>query len=85
MIFLGRQINEQRNYSEKVAEAIDEEVRRIIETAHDRAREILSNHRDALERLARALIREETLEGEPLERVFRESNGTAPQLAAEPT
>jgi cell division protease FtsH len=79
LIFLGREIAEQKNYSEKIAEAIDEEIRALIDTAVARAHEILSNHRDALERLARALIKEETLEGEPLERIFREENQGEPQ------
>ena len=57
----------------------DEEIRALIDTAVARAHEILSNHRDALERLARALIKDETLEGESLDRVFREENQGEPQ------
>jgi cell division protease FtsH len=78
LIFLGREIAEQKNYSEKIAEAIDEEIRALIDTADARAREILTNHRDALERLARALIKEETLEGEALERVFQSEGQASP-------
>ncbi len=73
LIFLGREIAEQKNYSEKVAEAIDEEIRNLIQTAYDRARAILIEHRTVLDRLAERLIKEETLEGEELERVFREA------------
>jgi cell division protease FtsH len=73
LIFLGREIAEQKNYSEKIAEAIDEEIRNLIQTAYDRARAILIEHRTVLDRLAERLIKEETLEGEELERVFREA------------
>jgi len=70
LVFLGREIAEQKNYSEKSAEAIDEEILRLIQTAYNRAREILTNHRDALERVTQALMRDETIEGEALERCF---------------
>jgi cell division protease FtsH len=66
LIFLGREISEQRDYSEKVAEEIDEEVRRIIDEAHVEARKIISGNQDKLERLAERLIEDETLEGEQL-------------------
>ena len=70
LIFLGREIAEQKNYSEKIAEAIDEEIRQFIDTAESRAREILQNHRVVLDRLAAELMRVETLEGEDLNRIF---------------
>jgi cell division protease FtsH len=66
LIFLGREISEQRDYSEKVAEEIDDEVRRIIDRAHDLARQLLRDNRDKLEKLAQKLIEVETLEGEQL-------------------
>jgi cell division protease FtsH len=66
LIFLGREISEQRDYSEKVAEEIDEEVRRIIDDAHLQARKIVTENQDKLERLALRLIEDETLEGEQL-------------------
>ncbi|MSQ23816.1 MAG: ATP-dependent metallopeptidase FtsH/Yme1/Tma family protein [Chloroflexi bacterium] len=71
LIFLGREISEQKNYSEKIAEAIDEEMRRLIGKAHDRAMSMLSERRDTLDLLATELIKRETLEGEDLERVFQ--------------
>ena len=71
MIFLGRQIGDQKNYSEKTAEAIDEEIRRLIDEGYAEAVEIITQHRDVLDRLAKALIQYETLDGENLERVFR--------------
>jgi cell division protease FtsH len=70
LIFLGREIAEQRNYSEKVAEEIDEEVRRIIDSAYQTARHVLSENRPKLDKLAKHLIEEETIEGEALEALF---------------
>lgn len=66
LVFLGKEIGEQREYSEKVAQEIDEEVRRIIREAYERAKEILIKHRDKLDRLAQALMEKETLEGDEL-------------------
>jgi cell division protease FtsH len=70
LVFLGRDIAEQKNYSEKSAEAIDEEIYSIIERAYARAREILEQNRAIIDRLAQALMRDETLEGEALEACF---------------
>ena len=71
LVFLGREIGEQKNYSEKTAEAIDEEIRRLIDEGYQKAVEIITEHRDVLDRMARALIQYETLDGDNLERVFR--------------
>jgi cell division protease FtsH len=70
LIFLGREISEQRNYSEKVAEEIDDEVRRIIDSAYQTARETLTEARPKLDQLAKHLIEEETIEGDTLEALF---------------
>ena len=70
MIFLGREIGEQRNYSDDVARQIDEEVRAIIERAYDRATEVLTTYRDRLDRLADKLIAEETVDAEAFETLF---------------
>ena len=67
LIFLGREISEQRDYSEAVAQEIDREVRGFIDEAHSRAREILTTYRDKLIALAQRLIEDETLEGAELE------------------
>ena len=64
---------EPRTYSERVAEAIDAEVRSLIEAGMRQAEQILSQHRDVLDRLAVALLEEETIEGDDLEAIF---NGT---------
>ena len=50
LIFLGREISEQRDYSEAVAEQIDREVRKLVNEAYERSRAILREHRDALDR-----------------------------------
>ncbi len=61
LIFLGREIAEQRNYGEDVAEEIDREVRRIVDEAYQKASDVLERHRDKLDLLARTLIQRETL------------------------
>ena len=63
MVFLGREISEQRNYSEEVAEIIDEEVRRLVTEAHERALKVIREHRDKLELLAKRLMEVETVSG----------------------
>jgi cell division protease FtsH len=70
MVFLGREISEQRNYSEKVAEEIDEEVRRIVDEAYQSARTVLVEKRAKLDQIAKHLIEVETIEGETLEALF---------------
>jgi cell division protease FtsH len=67
LVFLGREISEQRDYSEAMAQEIDREVRRFIDEAHSRAREILTTYRDKLIALAQRLIEKETLEGAELQ------------------
>ncbi len=70
-IFLGRSIARARNVSEDTARLIDAEVRRIIEDAETRARQVLSEHRDDLDRLASALLEFETLNGEDVQGLLR--------------
>ncbi len=67
LIFLGREITEQRDYSEAVAQEIDREVRQFIDEAHSRAEEVLTTYRDKLVTLAQHLIEKETIEGPELE------------------
>ncbi len=66
MIFLGREISEQRNYSEETAREIDAEVKRLVETAHRRARRILEENIEVLHEMAHKLLEVETLGGEEL-------------------
>jgi cell division protease FtsH len=80
MVFLGREISESRNYSEKVAEEIDEEVRQIIDKAYHTAKKVITEHRDKLDGIVKALLEEETIEGENLTAIL---TGQAPP--AKPT
>jgi len=66
LVFLGREISEQRNYSEKVAEEIDEEVRQLIDRAYHTAKKLLAEHRDKLNTIVGVLLEEETIEGDAL-------------------
>ena len=75
MVFLGRDIAEQRDYSERTAEEIDDEVRRIVEEAHERCRAVLGQHRDKLDELAVALMELETIEGDDLVRLLGPAEG----------
>ncbi len=70
LVFLGREIGEQRNYSDEVAKTIDEEVRAIIDKAYERAQEVLTTHKDKLVALAEKLVAEETVDSEGFEALF---------------
>jgi cell division protease FtsH len=71
-VFLGRDYGHEPTYSPEIAGLIDDEVRRLIDHAHDRARFILTAHRATLDRLAAALIEKETLDDADLADVFGE-------------
>jgi cell division protease FtsH len=62
-VFLGRDFGHVKNYSEATAIAIDEEIRRIVEENHERTRDILSQHKDALVDVSEALLERETMDG----------------------
>ncbi|MCH8920142.1 MAG: ATP-dependent zinc metalloprotease FtsH [Chloroflexi bacterium] len=79
MIFLGREITEQRNYSEKVAEEIDDEVRTIVDQAYQSATEQLTKNRDKLEQLVKVLREEETIEGGALQAILDAEPGKEPE------
>src|SRR5215208_2893627 len=70
LVFLGREIGEQRNYSDDVAKTIDEEVRAIIESCYAKAVDVLTRYKDRLEQLAERLVADETIEQEEFERMF---------------
>jgi len=67
LIFLGREISEQRDYSEQTAQLIDREVKKIIEEAYQRAKDILTQYQDKLVAVAKRLIEVETLDEAELE------------------
>jgi len=92
LIFLGKEIAEQRDYSDAVAQEIDAEVRRLVMEAYERAKRILTEHRDKLEAVAQKLIELETLDAETFRAIMEgrlppepkapEAPGPSPQPAA---
>ena len=76
-IFLGREIAKHRDYSERTAVLIDEEVRRLVEGAEKRAENILRNNIDKLHVLSQALLQREILDGEEIDRVIKGEKLTA--------
>jgi cell division protease FtsH len=81
LVFLGREISEQRNYSERLALEIDREVRVIIEKAYAVAKTILTENKPKLVQIAQRLMTEETIEGEKLEKLFNEPVPAVPAQA----
>jgi cell division protease FtsH len=71
LVFLGKELGVERNYSDKIATLIDEETRAIIDKAYTRAKKILQEHRSILDKLAEKLLKEETVEGEEFEELFK--------------
>jgi len=71
LVFLGRDISRDKNYSEKVAADIDREMRSFIDQAYRRAEGIITDHREDLDRVAQALLSRETLEGAEFEALLR--------------
>ncbi|WP_081745038.1 ATP-dependent zinc metalloprotease FtsH [Arthrobacter sp. H14] len=70
--FMGRDMSHERNYSEELASVVDEEVRRLIDNAHDEAWGILNENRDVLDRLALELLERETLNQAEIADLFRD-------------
>ncbi len=70
LVFLGKEIGEQRNYSEEIARQIDREVRQIVETAYKKAAHILYENRTKLEEVADRLLKEETLDAQSFHAIF---------------
>jgi cell division protease FtsH len=68
--FLGREFSAQQDYSDEIAREIDDEIRRIVEEAHQTAKEVLSTRRDDLDRLSRVLLDRETIEREEFEQLL---------------
>ena len=93
MPFLGREFQQQADYSEEIAKQIDDEIRRIIEEAHQRAKDLLAEKRELLDRISKILITRETIEahefqglvdGLPEDEVFRERDEKEAARRAEP-
>jgi cell division protease FtsH len=87
LIFLGREISEQRDYSEAIAELIDQEVRRIVNESYERAKQILTQYRDKLDAVSERLLEVETLSRDEFEAIFpppiSKKNGTPVPIAIE--
>src|SRR5207244_392996 len=93
MPFLGREMAAEPDYSEEIAREIDDEIRRVIEDAHSRARAVLEEHTPELHKLSEILIERETIDkdqferllaGESFEDVFREEEEAVPEPEPEP-
>ena len=70
LVFLGRDLAEQRDYSEEVAEEIDAEVNQLVSTAYTRVRTMLSENIDLLHKVANALLERETLNADEFQELF---------------
>jgi cell division protease FtsH len=70
-VFVGRDLNRSRNYSEDVAAAIDKEMRKLIDTAYHRAESLLKENMDTLHRIAEALLEKETIDAKEFEEIFQ--------------
>lgn len=82
MIFLGREIHEQRDYSEKIAEKIDEEISYFIDKAKKMAKNIISEHKDKLQKVVDELLKSETMEKESFEKIVgKKETGDAENLS----
>jgi cell division protease FtsH len=71
-VFLGRDMGHQRDYSEEIAGVVDEEVRKLIENAHDEAWHVINDNRDVLDRLVLELLEKETLNAAELATIFQQ-------------
>jgi len=80
-VFLGRDMGHQRDYSEDVAALVDEEVKKLIENAHDEAWEILADNRAILDRLVLELLEKETLDKAQIAAVFADVRLRSPRPA----
>ena len=85
--FLGREFSTEPDYSDEIAREIDEEIRRIVESAHQRAKDILNEHRESLETISQILVKRETIEKDEFEALLAgktEEDVFGPDDAAEP-
>jgi cell division protease FtsH len=82
MPFLGRDMGAEPDYSEEIAREIDDEIRRVIEEAHERARKVLAEHMDELHQISGLLIERETIDKDQFERLL--AGESADSVFAEP-
>ena len=82
LVFLGREISEQRDFSEHVAQKIDTAIQKVIQAAYDRAKDILKKYRKELDKIAERLLEVETLNAVEYFEIFPtpvEKNGGIPE------
>jgi cell division protease FtsH len=84
-VFLGKDLSSEQNYSDRVAYEIDEEMKKIIESCHERTRQILTERRDRLEALAQRLLEKETVDEDEIRSIMSGGADGADQPAADPT
>lgn len=84
-VFLGRDINNEQNYSDKIAYDIDTEIQRIIKDCYEKARTILTEKRDKLEVIAQALLKVETLDAKQIRHLYEHGSLPDEEVATEPT
>ncbi|HAF48430.1 MAG TPA: cell division protein FtsH [Anaerolineaceae bacterium] len=83
LVFLGREISEQRDYSEHIAEKIDTAIQNIVQDAYKRSKDILIQYREELDKIAKKLLEVETLDADALYEIFPtpvEKNGGIPEI-----
>ena len=83
-VFLGRDMMRGKEYSEQTSQAIDNEVKRIIDEAYRAAKEIIDTNRDKLELIAKALLEFETLDGVQVQDIIRKGTFTPPEKPSDP-
>jgi cell division protease FtsH len=84
-VFLGHSVAQQKNVSEATAQTIDQEVKRFVEEAEKKARDILTEHLDDLHKIAQALLEYETLSGDELRALLRGEDIHRPEMDDTPT
>lgn len=84
-VFLGRDFAQARNYSENVAAEIDSEIKSLIDSAYEKAKEIISTHLDKLNAVAKFLMEHEKMSGVEFERMFREEPPDPPAAPSAPS
>jgi cell division protease FtsH len=77
-VFLGRDLSRARDYSEATAQEIDGEVRKLIDSAYTRAKDLLVHHRGTMEAIAKALLEYETLDGPQIRDIIKYGKMTNP-------
>jgi cell division protease FtsH len=92
--FLGREFSAEPDYSDEIAREIDDEIRRVVEEAHQTAKDVLTEHRDAMDKISRILLERETIDAEQFEQLLEgageeevfgeEEEPKAPEPAPEP-